>query len=93
MDTDEVLCVGGPKDGLRMIMAFGAKEAIFYERSPTADRSFVTGDLPQVQVEVRRVVYRRTTWRAGSFYTSIFVPVGQPEGDTLRMLIANYRKP
>jgi hypothetical protein len=78
---EKVLCVGGLKDGVWISVEQSATtQHVFSEPSSLFD-------------EVRHIVYQRTIWGANELRVPVFVPYGQPNEDTLKMLIANYRKP
>jgi hypothetical protein len=79
---EKVLCVGGLKDGVWISVGQSATEHVFYKSPSLFDEV----------IEDWSIFYRRMIWRANELRVPIFVPHNQSNEDTLRMLIANYRK-
>lgn len=93
MAVENLLCVGGPRDGQVVTTQHGEQHLISYKQPLMPISYAMDGGVSSDVVNVERVVYRRERFfypRVGADL-HIWVPEKQDIGETVWLLLSNYR--
>jgi len=93
-DQEEMVCVGGWKDGARVRVAAGARYVEFASRVPMPDDGLLYTSRETVEMTYRTAVYETFALavRADRLF-QILVPVGTKPAEAMENLLAGYRLP